>query len=125
MLGNYFRKILRASSAVTAAATEVGDWVDVDEYSTVMVWLNVTTFASRNDETLVVTIEREAGNIDGYTTIATFETINSTVSGSNGPGSEEIIVDFELGGRIRYRAVTAGTWSSKSMTYNIQMHAKV
>jgi hypothetical protein len=90
-----------------------------------MVWLNVTTFAARADETLIVSIERESGNIDGYTTIATFETINSTVAGANGPGSEEIIVDFEIGGRIRYRAVTAGTWSSKTMTYNIQMHAKV
>jgi hypothetical protein len=115
----YFRKILRASAATTTAKTEVGDWVDVDEYNELYFWLDVTVFAARSDETLIVTIEREANNTAGYTTIETFTTKQTT-----GVFSEEQTTTSLCGGRIRYRAVTAGTWSSKSITYSIQMAAK-
>lgn len=118
-MANYFRKILRASAAVTAAGTEVGDWVDVDDYNELYFWLDVTVFASRSDETLDVTIEREANNTAGYVTIETFTQVASAAA-----SSEEETTTSLCGGRIRYRAITAGTWSSKSITYSIKMAAK-
>jgi hypothetical protein len=81
--------------------------------------LNVTAFAARVDETLVVTIERWTPSTTGYTTIATFTTINAT-----GTHDEEKTVTSLIGGRIRYRAVTAGTWSSKSITFDVKGYGK-
>jgi hypothetical protein len=123
-MANTYKVSMRDSAATTTAKTEVGDWIDVGDYNEAYVWLNVTAFASVADETLTVTLEREAGNTAGYSTIATFKVISTSTEGDYGPGSEELTLDFELGGRVRYRAVTAGTWSSKSITYNIQMYAK-
>jgi len=109
----------RVSTAVTAAVTAVTDWVDVDEFNELYAWLDVTAFAARADETLVVTIERQADNTAGYTTLATFTTINST-----GAASEEKTVTSLLGGKVRARIVTAGTWSSKSITFSVKLMAK-
>lgn len=118
-MSNYYRKELLASAAHIAAGTLVGDWVEVDNYNELYAWLNVTVFAARSDETLVVTIEREAGNTLGYTTLTTFTTIQTAAA-----ASEEKLVVASLGGRLRYRAVLAGTWSSKSITFSIAMAAK-
>jgi len=123
--GNVFRAILLPSVARTAANPALlSDWVDVDQYNELYAWLNVTAFAARADETLIVTIERQADNAAGYTTIATFTTINSTSAGSGGPGSEEETVASLIAGKIRARAVIAGTWSSKSITFDVKMMAK-
>jgi len=113
------REIIRASAATTSAKTETGEWIDVGDYNELYCWLNVTAFAARDNETLVVTIERQADNTAGYTTLLTFTTINST-----GAASEEKTVATLIGGRIRYKAVTAGTWSSKSITFSVNMYAK-
>lgn len=110
---------LHASTAHTAADTIVSDWVDVDDCNELLVWLDVTAFAARADETLVVTIERWAGNTAGYTTITTFDTIATT-----GAHSQELYEDAFLGGKIRMRAVLAGTWSSKSLTFSCTAQAK-
>lgn len=118
-MSNYFRKILRASAAVTTAKTEVGDWVDVDDYNELYFWLDVTVFDSRSNETLDVTIEREANNTAGYVTIETFTQIATAAASS----AEQTTTSL-CGGRIRYRAITAGTWSTKSITYSIKMAAK-
>ena len=109
----------RASAASIAADTIVSDWVDVDEYNELLVWLNITAFAARSDETMVVTIERWAGNTQGYATLITFDTINTT-----GAQSVEDYEDCFLGGKIRMRAVIAGTWSSKSLTWSCTAQAK-
>lgn len=108
-----------ASTEITSAATVTTDWIDVGDKNELLAWLNVTAFAARADETLVVTIERWAGNTTGYTTIATFTTINST-----GASEEEENVTSLIGGRIRVRYVSAGTWDSKSLTFNVQIQAK-
>ena len=108
------------SAEFTAADAELlSDWVDVDGYNELIAWLDVSAFAARNNETLVVTIERWAGNAAGYTTIATFTTIETT-----GAHTEEEQVATYLGGKIRMRAVLAGTWSSKSMTWSCTAQVK-
>lgn len=109
------RQILRASSANTAAETEVGDWVDVGEYNELYCWINVTA-NSLGAGTLIVTIERQADNTAGYTTIATFTTVTGTSA-----TSEEKTVTTYIGGRIRYRAVTN---TANSVTYAVNMYAK-
>lgn len=113
------RYTLRASAAVTSATTQVGEWFDVGPYNELTTWLDVTAFASRVDETLVVTIERKADNTQGYVTVQTFSTVNTT-----GAQSQEQNTNSLIGGFIRYRAVTAGTWSSKSITYSVKCFAK-
>lgn len=119
-MANVMSKTLLASAAYTAADAELlSDWVDVDGYNELYAWLDVTAFAARADETLVVTIEREAHNTAGYTTLLTFTTINTT-----GAHSEEKTVATLIGGRVRARAVIAGTWSSKSITFSVGMYAK-
>jgi hypothetical protein len=110
---------LLPSAAVTAAATVVGDWVDVDNEREITAWLDVTAFAARADETLDVTIEREAQNTAGYTTLLTFTQVATT-----GAKTEEKTAVALLGGRIRYRRITAGTWSSKSITFSVKMQLK-
>jgi hypothetical protein len=111
---------LLASAAYTAADTELlSEWVDVDDMNELLVWLNITAFSARSDETLVLTIERWALNTAGYTTIMTFDTINTT-----GAQSVELYEDCFLGGKIRARVVLAGTWSSKSMTFSVTAQAK-
>ena len=119
MSANTFRAVMRASAAVTEAKTEVGDWIDVGDFNELYLWLDVTAFAARADETLDVTIERQADNTAGYVLIETFSQIAST-----GAASAEQSTTSLIGGRIRYRAITAGTWSSKSLTYSIKMQAK-
>jgi len=109
----------RPSAATTAAGTQLSDWFDVGEYNELYAWLNVTAFASRSDETLIVTIEREAANTQGYTTLLTFTTINTT-----GAASEEKTAVSLIGGRVRCRAVTAGTWSARSITFSVEGYAK-
>ena len=108
----------KSSGAVTSAATTTTSWIDVGGFNEGYFWLDVTAFAARVDETLVVTIEREVtGTATGYITIATFTTVNST-----GAQDEEKTLTAAtglLGGRIRARYVTAGTWSSKSITFSI------
>ena len=115
---------LRTSAATTTAKTEVGDWVDVDQFNELVVALNVTVFAARADETLDVTIERWSPNTNGYTTIATFTQIATAAA-----ASEEKVINsgtspYVFGGRIRARCITAGTWSSKSITFEVKMYAK-
>jgi hypothetical protein len=110
---------MRASGASVAADTLVGDWIDVDSYNELYAWLDVTAFAAWANETLDVTIERQADNTAGYVTIATFTQIAST-----GAASEEETVTTKIGGRIRYRAILAGTWSSKSLTWSLKMAVK-
>ena len=111
---------LFASAAHTAADTgTVSDWVDVDDCNELLVWLDITAFAARADETLVLTIERWAPNTAGYTTIMTFDTIVAT-----GAASVENYEDCFLGGKIRARIVLAGTWSSKSITFSVTAQAK-
>jgi hypothetical protein len=111
--------ILRASAASTAADTEVGDWVDVSDCNELIVALNVTVFAARADETLDVTIERWSPTTTGYTTIATFTQIATT-----GAHTEEKTVTSLIGGKIRARCVIAGTFSSKSITFDVKGYAK-
>ena len=111
--------ILRPSEATTTAKTEVGDWFDISDYSELYAWLNVTAFAARVDETLTVTIEREADNTAGYTTILAFDVINVT-----GAQSQEALALLFIGGRIRVRCVTAGTWTAKSITYSVKCYVK-
>lgn len=113
------RETLRASAATTTATTVTGDWVDVSEYNELIAWLDVTAFASRVDETLTVYIDRQADNTAGYTQLLSFTVVNST-----GAQSQEVKANELIGGKIRYRAVTAGTWSSKSITYSVKMYAK-
>jgi hypothetical protein len=106
--------------ARTAAdAALLSDWVDVDEYNELYAWFDVTAFAARADETVDVTIERQADNTAGYVTIATF-----TQKANTGASSEEETVTSLIGGKIRARAVIAGTWSSKSITFSVKMMAK-
>jgi hypothetical protein len=107
------------STTVTTAKTVVGPWIDVDQYQELYGWLNVTAFASRANETLTVTIERWADNDVGYTNVLAFTAISGT-----GAASEEKTAVSLLGGRVRYRYVTGGTWSSKSITFNIGLMAK-
>jgi len=102
-----------------AAQTVLSDWMDVDEFTELIGWFNVTAFASRADETAIVTIEREADNTNGYTTIITFTTKDST-----GAVSEEKSATSLIGGRIRARLVLAGTWSTKSITLSVKVQAK-
>lgn len=109
----------RVSAAMTAAGTALSDWFDVSDYRELVAWLDVTAFASRDNETLDVTIEREAQNTAGYVTIATFTQVATT-----GAKSEEKSVTSLIGGRIRARMVTAGTWSSKSITFSVLGQAK-
>jgi hypothetical protein len=113
------KRVTLLSGARVAAATVLSEWVDCDEYNELLAWLDVTAFAARDDETLVVTIERQADNTAGYVTIATFTTINGT-----GTASEEEGVTSQLGGKIRVRAVLAGTWSSKSITFTVKVMLK-
>lgn len=108
-----------ASTTVTSATTNTSDWVDVDEYSELYAWLEVTAFESRADETLQVYIERQADNAAGYTTLLTFTLVNTT-----GAKSEEKTATSLIGGKVRVKAVTAGTWSSKSLTYYVKLMAK-
>jgi hypothetical protein len=118
--GNVKRVILLPSVArIAADAALLSDWVDVDEFTELMVWFDVTAFAARADETIDITIERQADNTAGYTTIATF-----TQKASTGASSEEETVTSLIGGKIRARAVIAGTWSSKSITFSVKMMAK-
>jgi hypothetical protein len=123
-MGVHAKKIVfKSSGAVTAAATATTDWVDVSQFNEGYFWLDVTAFAARVDETLVVTIEREVtGTATGYITIATFTTVNST-----GAQDEEKTLTAAtglLGGRIRARYVTAGTWTAKSITFAITGYVK-
>ncbi len=116
------RFTLRASAAVTEATTITGDWVDVAAFNELYLALNVTAFAARSNETLTVTVERKNLTTTGYANIASFTVINST-----GAADEEKTVIFTaglIGGQIRFRAVTAGTWSSKSITYEVVGEAK-
>lgn len=118
--GNVKRVILLPLVARTAAdAALLSDWVDVDEFNELMAWFDVTAFAARDDETVDVTIERQADNTLGYTTIATF-----TQKASTGASSEEETVTSLIGGKIRARAVIAGTWDTKSITFSVKMMAK-
>lgn len=112
------------NSSITAAGTTVTDWVDVDSFKELFVALNVTAFAARADETLDVTIERYSPLTTGYVTVATFTQIAST-----GTSEEEEVVNpgvspYVFGGKIRARIVTAGTWSSKSITFNVKGYVK-
>lgn len=111
-------KTLRTSAETTTAKTEVSDWYEVDDMNEMYVALNVTAFAARSDETLVVTIERWSPNTNGYTTIGTFTTISAT-----GASSEELYIDT-LANKVRVRCVTAGTWSSKSITFEVVAYFK-
>ena len=111
--------IFKSSGAVTAAATATTSWVDVGSFNEGYFWLDVTAFAARVDETLDVTIERFAENTAGYTTIATFTQVATT-----GAKTEEELVTASLGGKIRARYITGGTWSSKTMTFSITGHVK-
>jgi len=123
MLTGLKRIVFKSSGAVTSAATTTTSWVDVGQFNEGYFWLNVTAFAARVDETLIVTIERKVeGTATGYITIATFTTVNST-----GAADEEETLTATtglLGGRIRARYVTAGTWSSKSITFSITGEVK-
>jgi hypothetical protein len=107
------------SAEVTSAGTIVTDWIDTQDYTELYAWLDVTAFAARSNETLIVTIERQALNTLGYTTVLTFTTINST-----GAHSEEKTTSDLLGGKLRARIVTAGTWSSKSITFSVKGYVK-
>lgn len=110
---------LRASAETTTATTEVGEWFEVADFNELYAWLDVSAFAARSDETLDVTIEREADNAAGYVTLLTFTQIATT-----GAHTEEKSATSLIGGRIRMRAVTAGTWSSKSITFAVHAYAK-
>lgn len=110
---------LLPSTAYTTAKTVVGEWVDVGPRTELVGWLNVTAFAARVNETLTVTIERWTGTTTGYTTVLAFTAISAT-----GAASEEKTAVSLIGSRIRYRAVTAGTWSDKSITFDIGVQAK-
>ena len=118
-MANTFRATMRASAASIAAETIVGDWIDIGDYNELYFWLDVTVFAARADETLDVTIERQADNTAGYVTIETFTQIATAAASS----AEQTTTSL-CGGRIRYRAILAGTWSSKSMTWSLKMAAK-
>jgi len=110
----------RSSAASTAADAELlSDWVDVDDFNELVAWLDVTAFASRADETLNVSVERWSGNTAGYTTLFSFTEIATT-----GAHSEEKQLGTYLGGKIRMRAVLAGTWSSKSITWSCTAQVK-
>jgi len=112
---------LHALAATTAAETAVGDWIDVDGFNELYLALNVTIFASvAGSETLTVTIERQNPTTTGYVTIATFTQITTT-----GAHDEEKLVASFIGGRIRARMITAGTWSSKSITFEVKGYAKL
>jgi hypothetical protein len=119
LMGTELKRItFKASGAVTAAATVTTDWVDVGSFNEGYFWLNVTAFASRVDETLDVTIERKAdGLATGYVTIATFTQVATAAA----TAEEETVTAATglLGGKIRARYITGGTWSSKSMTFSI------
>lgn len=117
--GGLVKRVTSLSGARTAAATVLGDWVDCDEFNELYAWLDVTAFAARADETLVVTVERQADNTAGYVTIATFTTINGT-----GTSSEEETVTSLIGGKVRFRAILAGTWASKSITFTCKLMLK-
>lgn len=118
--GNVKRVILLPSVArIAANPALLSDWVDVDEFTELYTWFDVTAFAARADETVDVTIERQADNTAGYVTIASF-----TQKASTGAASEEETVTSLIGGKIRARAVIAGTWSSKSITFSVKMMAK-
>lgn len=122
MEGRMKRIEFKASGAVIAAATAVTDWVDVSSFNEGYFWLNVTVFASRANETLNVTIERKNNTTTGYSTIATFTEIATAAI-----ADEEKTVTAAtglMGGKIRARYVTAGTWSSKTMTFDIQGEVK-
>jgi len=106
---------LLPSTTVTSATTIVGEWFEADAFNELIAALNVTAFASRVDETLTVTIERWSPKTSGWTTIMSFAVINTT-----GAQEEEKTLGTFLGGRIRARAVTAGTWSAKSITFNVR-----
>jgi hypothetical protein len=115
---------LRTSAETTTAAIEVGDWVDCDEFNEAVFVLNVSAFAARVDETLDVIIERWSPITAGYTTVAAFTQIATT-----GAHSEEKLVNgsispYMFGGRVRARCTTAGTWSSKSITFEVKAYFK-
>jgi len=118
-MANTFRATMRSEAATIAAETVVGDWIDIGDYTELYFWLECTAFAARANETLDVTIERQADNAAGYTTIETFTQIATT-----GTHSEEQTTTSLTGGRVRYRAISAGTWSSKSLTWYLKMMAK-
>ena len=108
------------SAEYTAAdAGIVTDWVDVDEFNELYAWLDVSAFAARADETLDVTVERQADNAAGYTTLLTFTQVATT-----GVKTEEKTATSLIGGKVRVRAVLAGTWSSKSITFQVKLMAK-
>ena len=115
---------LRASAATTAAGTEVGDWVDVDAFHELYLVLNVSAFASRVDETLDVTIERQSPKTTGYVTVATFTQIATAAAAEEEKLIHMAVSPYVFGGRIRARCVTAGTWSSKSITFEVKGYAK-
>jgi len=117
--GGLVKRLTAISGTRTAGATIVSDWVDADEFNELIAWLDVTAFAARADETLVVTVERQADNTAGYTTIATFTTIDTT-----GAHSEEKTVTELIGGKVRFRAVLAGTWDEKSITFTCKLMLK-
>ena len=110
---------LLPSTAYTTAKTVVGDWVDLGPRTELVGWLNVTAFAARANETLDVVIERWSGTTLGYTTVLSFTQIATT-----GAHTEEKTAVSLIGTRVRYRATTAGTWSTKSITFDIGIQAK-
>lgn len=113
------KRVTLLSGARTAAATLVSDWVDSDEFNELYAWFDVTAFAARADETIDVTVERQADNTAGYVTIATF-----TQKASTGASTEEETVTSLIGGKVRFRAILAGTWSSKSITFTCKLMLK-
>jgi len=116
------RFTLRASAATTSAETTVGSWLDVSGFNELYLALNVTAFAARANETLDVTVERKNLTTTGYATIATFTQIATT-----GAHDEEKTVNFTtglIGGKIRVRCITGGTWSTKTMTFEVVGEAK-
>ena len=122
-LGQQMKRIVfKSSGAVTSAATATTDWVDVDGFNEGYFWLNVTAFASRDNETLDVTIERKTLGTTGYTTVATFTQIATAAAAEE----EKTLTAYTglLGGKIRARYITGGTWSSKSITFDIQGEVK-
>jgi len=117
------RIIFKSSGAVTEAADTTTDWIDVSGFNEGYFWLNVTAFAARADETLDVTIERKAeGLATGYVTIQTFTQIAAT--GADEEEKTQTAATGLLGGKIRARYVTAGTWEDKSITFSITGEVK-
>ena len=122
MSGQMKRMTFKSSGAVIAAATTTTTWIDVSAFNEGYFWLNVTVFASRVDETLDVTIERKTLGTTGYTTVATFTQIATAAAAEE----EKTLIAATglLGGKIRARYVTAGTWTSKSITFAIEGEVK-